>query len=242
MTTTNGRVALITGGGTGIGRATARELGSRGWRVAVSGRREAPLHDAVESLGSGGLALPGDVCDPDAARAMVESTAGTFGRLDLLVNNAAVYGAVPALGDDEESWRRQFDVNLHAPWRLCRLAHPHLKASGSGVVINVLSTLAHRAMPGVSAYASSKAALEMLGRCLALEWAADQIRVNAVSPGVVDTPIHEPGAAESMAAAHPLGRVGQPEEVARAIAFLASDESSWTTGANLDVDGGIRIA
>jgi NAD(P)-dependent dehydrogenase (short-subunit alcohol dehydrogenase family) len=173
---------------------------------------------------------------------MVERTVETFGRLDLLVNNAAIYGASAQIEDDVDDWRRQLEVNLHAPWLLCRLAYPHLRESGSGVVVNVLSTLGHRAMAGLSAYCTSKAALDMLGRCLALEWAPDGIRVNSVSPGVVDTPIHEPGAAASMAEAHPLGRIGQPEEVARAIAFLASTNSAWTTGANLDVDGGIRLA
>ena len=121
------------------------------------------------------------------------------------------------------------------------MAHPHLEAA-RGSIVNILTTVAHRATQGVSAYSSSKAALEMLGRCLALEWAADGVRVNAVSPGVVDTPIHDPGRLEVMAPAHPLGRVGQPEEVARAVVFLASDASGWITGANLDVDGGIRIA
>ncbi|RKZ18507.1 short-chain dehydrogenase [bacterium] len=239
------RVALITGGGTGIGRATAHELAARGYSVVVCGRREELLAAAIENLGQSGLAIAGDLAEPDTARRVVEGTVDHFGRLDLLVNNAALYAGSPVLqcdADGEGSWQHHFELNLHAPWRVCRLAHPHLKASGSGVVINVLSTLAHKAMAGVSAYCASKAALEMLGRCLALEWAEDSIRVNSVSPGVVDTPIHEPGAAQAMAPAHPLGRIGQPGEVARAIVFLASDESGWTTGANLDVDGGIRIA
>lgn len=236
------RVALVTGGGTGIGRATARVLGDQGWSVTVSGRREDKLLEAVAPLGPDGLAVPGDVAVEADARAMVERTVESFGRLDLLVNNAAVYGASALVEDSGENWRRQFEINLHAPWTLCRLAHPHLRESGSGVVVNVLSTLGHRAMAGLSAYCTSKAALDMLGRCLALEWASDGIRVNSVSPGVVDTPIHEPGTAEAMADAHPLGRIGRPEEVARAIAFLASADSAWTTGTNLDVDGGIRLA
>jgi NAD(P)-dependent dehydrogenase (short-subunit alcohol dehydrogenase family) len=236
------RVALVTGGGTGIGRATARELGEQGWSVAVSGRREDKLLEAIAPLAGEGLAVPGDVTVESDARAMVERTVETFGRLDLLVNNAAIYGASAQIEDDVDDWRRQLEVNLHAPWLLCRLAYPHLRDSGSGVVVNVLSTLGHRAMAGLSAYCTSKAALDMLGRCLALEWAPDGIRVNSVSPGVVDTPIHEPGAAASMAEAHPLGRIGRPEEVALAIAFLASTNSAWTTGTNLDVDGGIRLA
>lgn len=236
-----GRVALITGGGSGIGRATARELGSRGWFVAVSGRRNDKLLEAIAPLADHGLAVEGDVAVESDARTMVERTVESFGQLDLLVNNAAVYGPAPQIEDTAEAWRRHFEINLHAPWLLCRLAYPYLRKSGSAVVINVLSTLGHRAMAGLSAYCTSKAALDMLGRCLALEWAADGIRVNSVSPGVIDTPIHEPGVAESMAAAHPLGRVGQPEDVARAIAFLASAESAWTTGTNLDVDGGIRL-
>ena len=236
------RVALITGGGTGIGRATARELGSRGWSVAVSGRRNDKLLEAIAPLAGRGLAVAGDVAVEDDARSMVERTVEAFGQLDLLVNNAAVYAASPQIEDTGEAWRRHFEINLHAPWLLCRLAYPHLRKSESAAVINVLSTLGHRAMAGLSGYCTSKAALDMLGRWLALEWAADGIRVNSVSPGVVDTPIHEPGAAESMAEAHPLGRIGEPEDVARAIVFLASADSAWTTGTNLDVDGGIRLA
>jgi NAD(P)-dependent dehydrogenase (short-subunit alcohol dehydrogenase family) len=235
------RVALVTGGGTGIGRATAHALIEAGWAVTVSGRRPAILEQVVAGFGERGLAVVGDVASEEDCRRMVDETVARFGRLDLLVNNAAIFSVTPLVEEEEASWRHQFDVNLNGPWYLCRLAHPHLKASG-GSVINVLSTLAHKAGVSLSTYACSKAALEMLGRCLALEWAGDGIRVNAVSPGVVDTPLHPPGGAESMAASHPLGRIGQPEEVAAAILFLASDASCWTTGANLDVDGGIRIA
>jgi NAD(P)-dependent dehydrogenase (short-subunit alcohol dehydrogenase family) len=235
------RVALVTGGGTGIGRATAEALVGAGWSVAISGRRVDVLERAVEDLGERGLAIAGDVAREADCRRMVDETVAKFGRLDLLVNNAAVFSATPVVDEDEAAWRHQFDVNLNGPWYLSRLAHPHLKASG-GSVVNVLSTLAHNAGASLATYACSKAALEMLGRCLALEWGADGIRVNAVSPGVVDTPIHPPGGAESMAGAHPLGRIGRPVEVAAAVLFLASDASGWTTGANLDVDGGIRIA
>jgi NAD(P)-dependent dehydrogenase (short-subunit alcohol dehydrogenase family) len=236
------RVALITGGGTGIGLATADALLREGWKVAISGRRADVLEEARSALGADVLAIAGDVANAADCDAMIQKTVERFGRLDLLVNNAAIYSAVPTLEEDEDAWLHQFDINLHGPWRLCRLAHPHLKRSGRGCVINVLSTLAHQAAGSVATYCSSKAALEMLGRCLALEWADDGIRVNAVSPGVVDTPIHGPGGAQGAASMHPLGRIGRPEEIAAAIVFLASDASSWTTGANLDVDGGVRIA
>lgn len=235
------RIALVTGGGTGIGRETAKALAAAGWSVAVSGRRSDVVEAVAAECGDAGLAIPGDVAVAEDCQRMVDETVARFGGLDLLVNNAAVFSAGPTVEETEEAWRWQFDVNLHGPWRLCRMAYPHLESSPDGCVINVLSTLAHKASGSVAAYCSSKAALEMLGRCLALEWAGDGIRVNAVSPGVVDTPIHPPGQAQSMAADHPLGRIGQPEEVAAAVVFLASGASAWTTGANLDVDGGIRI-
>jgi 2-deoxy-D-gluconate 3-dehydrogenase len=234
-------VALVTGGGTGIGLATARLLVAEGWRVTISGRRPDVLESAVEELGEATLAVAGDLTEPAGAERMVSQTVARFGRLDLLVNNAGNYHLSSVEAESEEDWRRAFDVNLHGPWRLCRIARPHLAASDQAAVINVLSTLAHRALAGAAAYCSSKAALDMLTRTLALEWAEDGIRVNSVSPGVVDTPIHEPGSAGPMNEAHPLGRIGRPEEVARAIVFLASPSSEWTTGANLDVDGGIRL-
>jgi len=160
----------------------------------------------------------------------------------VLVNNAAHYVPAPAQDTRLEDWQQHFDTNVTAPFVLCAAARPSLIASGSGVVVNVLSTLASRPVAGTAAYSASKAALLSLTQTLALEWAADGVRVVAVSPGVVDTPVHSRQHLEQLASAHPLGRVGNADEIAQAILFLASPASDWSTGTVLVVDGGISLA
>ncbi len=237
------RVALITGGGTGIGAATARHLAADGVAVVLVGRRSVPLEELteeVESTGGRAVAFVGDLSQEGTAAAAVAAAVERFGRLDHLVNNAAHYAPEDFLSEDEEGLRRHFEVNVFAPAALARAAHPHLRRS-SGVVVNVLSTLAHRPAPGVSSYAASKAALLSLTRSWALEWAAEGIRSVAVAPGVVETPLHRADQLQAMAPLHPLGRVGRPEEIAEVIGFLVSKASAWTTGAVWDVDGGIHL-
>ncbi len=245
MFTLHDRRALITGAGSGIGAATARLFAEHGAQVALVGRTVARLEavrDEIEAQGRRAVVLPADLGEVGAAAAVVERAARQLGGLDILVNNAAVYRAASIAGMGLDDWQEHFDVNLRAPFLLCQAAYPWLKDSGRGVVVNVLSTLATRPVPAVAAYSASKAALLSLTQTMALEWAGDGIRSVAVSPGVVDTPIHGGRDLAEMAAMHPLGRVGTAAEVAAAIAFLASDASAWTTGSVLTVDGGIHLA
>lgn len=212
--------------------------------MVLVGRREAPLREVAESIrAEGGRAesCPGDVVDPDCARRAAECAVDRFGGLDYLVNNAGYYVPAPFVEEEPASFRRHFEVNVEGAAHFARACHPLLAERG-GVVVNVLSTVAHRPAPMVAAYAASKAALLSLTRSWALEWAKDGIRSVAVAPGVVDTPIHDRQRLAEMGPVHPLGRVGRPEEIAAAIEFLLGSESAWTTGAILDVDGGISLA
>jgi len=245
MFTLHDRRILVTGGGSGIGAATARLMAGRGGRVALVGRTASKLEavrDEIEKEGGTALVLPADLFDPQAPAQVVEEAARELGGLDVVVNNAALYRAESVARMSLQDWQMHFDLNLRAPFLLCQAAHPWLKSSGRGVVVNVLSTLAQRPVPGVAAYSASKAALWSLTQTLALEWAGDGIRSVAVSPGVVDTPIHEGRDLTEMAAMHPLGRVGTAQEIAAAILYLACDASAWTTGSVLTVDGGIHLA
>jgi NAD(P)-dependent dehydrogenase (short-subunit alcohol dehydrogenase family) len=244
MTKLHDRVALITGGGTGIGAAIARSFAREGATVCLVGRREAPLRETTESLGgrSGAVGTrSADVADPRQAEQTIEWVLDAHGRLDVLVNNAGVYEPAAALATGLQTWDRHFATNVRAAFWLSRISHPHLRASGNGVVLNVLSTVGDRPVPGVTAYAASKAALRSLTESLALEWANDRIRVVGLALGVVATPLHDARHLAAMAPAHPLGRVGTPEEVADAALFLVSDQARWITGAVLPVDGGIHL-
>lgn len=245
MFTLHDRRALITGGGSGIGAASARLFAEAGAQLALVGRRQEKLEEvAAEITAAGGTAqcIPADLRDPSEPERVVAEAAEKMGGLDLLFNNAALYRPSSVAGISSEEWQEHLDLNLTAPLFLCRAAYPWLKRSEAAVVINCLSTLAQRPMPGVAAYSASKAALLSVTQTLALEWAPDGIRVVAVSPGVVDTPIHGGTDLSPMAAMHPLGRVGRPEEIAAAALYLASQASAWTTGSILTVDGGIHLA
>ena len=244
-----GRFALITGATSGIGRATVLRFAEAGARVAAVGRNEDALRAVVEEIRAAGgdaLAVRADVTVESEVVRAVDETMGKFGALDVLVNAAGHLSNGTIENTTLEAWDAMMQVNLRSVFHLMQLATPHLERR-RGNIVNVSSVTGLRAFPGVLAYCVSKAGVDQLTRCAALELAAKAVRVNAVNPGVVVTEIHRRGgmSEEDYAAflerskqTHPIGRVGMASEVAELILFLASDRGSWITGATYSIDGG----
>jgi 3-oxoacyl-[acyl-carrier protein] reductase len=242
-----GRVALVTGAGTGIGRAVALALGSAGATVGVhyhSSRRGAEeTLIALTERGAKGFLLPADLAREEEAKGVVDQLVAATGRLDILVNNAGSPIRRARIEDcPTELWRQVFDVNVNAAFYVTRQAIPHLRTSGHGSIVNNLTlSIQTGGAGGAGPYAAAKGALQVLTRTLAREL-APQVRVNAIMPGVVETPHHEafstPERMQQYRQETPLARNGTAAEVADAVLFLASDAARFVTGALLDINGG----
>jgi NAD(P)-dependent dehydrogenase (short-subunit alcohol dehydrogenase family) len=249
MSLTN-RVAIVTGASSGIGQATALRLAAAGAHVVAVGRSRAALDEVVARMGgSPHAACDADVTSDDAPARIVAAAVETGGGVDVLVNAAGIIATASTDGTSDELWDQLMHINARAPFRLMREAFPHLKAR-KGCVVNVSSVNGMRSFAGVSAYCASKAAIDHLTRCAALDWAPHGIRVNAVNPGVTVTNLHRRGGMDEARYAeflerakttHPLGRPGRPDEVADLIVFLASDQASWMTGETIPIDGGRHL-
>lgn len=243
------RVALVTGASRGIGAATARRLGADGFAVVLAARSTDDLDGvAADITGAGGdaLAVRCDAAVIDDLDALLAAAVDRHGRIDVLVNNA---GVLPTATRSErvpvDVWRNAFDVNVTAPWYLAGRCKGVMTTAGGGVVVNVSSTAALYPSVGFVAYNATKAAVSMLTRTLALEWAAEGVRVVGIAPGKIDTGMIEPILAFSDRrgiALNPLGRVGHPDEVADLIAYLVSDRGSFITGSIITIDGGEVLA
>jgi NAD(P)-dependent dehydrogenase (short-subunit alcohol dehydrogenase family) len=245
----NDKVAVVTGASSGIGRATALLFSSNGWNVVAFGRNENELHalrdQARDADGSIRVHL-GDITETTHVDRLVSETVDSFGRLDCLVNAAGIIKSGNIEDTTLDDWDKMMNINVRSAFYLTQKCVPHL-AQTKGNVVNVSSVTGTRAFPNVLAYCVSKAATDQMTRCTALELAPKGIRVNAVNPGVVVTNLHKRGGMsdeayekflENAKNTHPIGRPGQPEEVADLIYFLASDKASWITGATYEIDGG----
>ncbi len=241
-----GRIALVTGGGTGIGRAIAIACAREGARVVVSGRRSEPLQDVVAEIRKfGGTATfsRGDVSKADRVEMMVQGAIFNFGGLDILVNAAGCFVEGSIADTDEKRWDRVFGANLKGAYLVSRHAVPALRARGGGSIVNIASVFGLVGMQGGAAYCASKGGLIQLTRAMAIDHAADRIRVNAICPGPIDSPIMrdekgEPTRLAAASAVWPLKGRGTPEDVARLALFLVTDEARWMTGTILGCDGG----
>ena len=237
------RVALITGGGSGIGRAIALAFAREGAKVVISGRRKNRLETVAHEIGANCLPVQADAGDAQDITRLVKVAAEHFGGLHVLVNNAALLFAGTAESQTEEEWDQIFNVNVRGLWLLSRAALPHIRAAGGGSIVNIASILSLVGARNRAAYSASKGAVLALTRAMALDHAAEKVRVNCICPGIVDTELvarftPDENARRMREALHPLGRFGQPEDVAHLALFLASDESAWVTGSAFPMDGG----
>lgn len=242
-----GRVAIVTGGTTGIGEATVRQLVAEGARVAIAARRPELGIALVEELGQDRAFFQKcDVAVQADVESLIAATVKTFGGLDILINNAGV-GCLAYTPDlDPAVWHQTIAVNLHSIFYACKAAIPHMKRRGGGSIVNVASVSGLYADYGFTAYNASKGAAINYTKCLAIDHAQDNIRANVICPGLVDTPmsdiINQLKLHDLWVETIPMQRAGRPEEIARIIAFVASDEASFMTGSSIVVDGGLSAA
>jgi NAD(P)-dependent dehydrogenase (short-subunit alcohol dehydrogenase family) len=241
------KIAVVTGAGSGIGRACAVALAREGAKIALVGRRKERLEETAREIGDSALVLVADVSAQDEIARVVEQTVAHFGGLNVLLNNAGVLHIGTAEQITEEQWDQTFDVNVRGLWLLSRAVLPAMRKAGGGSIINMASVLGINGARNRASYAPSKGAVVLLTKCMAIDHGHEHIRVNAICPSFVETDLTAAVISRSpnpnsvraeRIAVHPIGRLGQPGDVAGLAVYLASDESSWVTGSVFAVDGG----
>ena len=243
----SGKIALVTGASRGIGFAIAKILSKNGATVIMTGKNRTKLTESATKIPNG-FAIPGDIRKKNDVKKIMKKIIMKYGKLDILINNAGIFPKIKQLHKiDEDEWTEILDVNLTGQFRFTKEAIPFLQKT-SGSIVNISSDAGLKAYQGFNAdaYSASKAALILLTKCWALEYAKNKIRVNCICPGVVDTDMTKPFLKtqrdkEFMDNEHPIGRIGKPEEIAKAVLYFVSNDASWTTGAILTVDGGESI-
>lgn len=244
------KVSLITGGSLGLGKSAAFLFAQEGSKVIITGRTEKTLKEAVDVASSQGLEidyLVSDVSKEEDCKEAVDYTINKYGQIDVLFNNAGVLFTGATHQTDLDEWEKSFDINVKGTFMMSKYTIPHMLEKGKGCIVNNSSILGLKAVPGVAAYNSTKGAVTQLTRSMALEYADKGIRVNAICPGTIETPMVE-GLLEGMPdrkaaedlfkSFHPMGRFGKPEEIANAVLFLCDDSIEFMTGTMLSVDGG----
>lgn len=239
------RCAVITGASSGMGAACAREFAKAGYKVVVAGRNAARSNQVAEEIGAD-APMVGDIADISFCRSLIDTAMSRYGRIDALINAAGIIARSGAAETTDEQWKRVLDVNLGGVFYTCRAALPIMKRQGSGAIVNFGSIWGEVASAGVAAYCASKGAVHNLTRAMALEHAKDGIRINAICPGEVNTPMlqserKEPVTAQlldTIAQTVPMGRLSDPAEIARVVLFMASDAASYMTGSMITVDAG----
>ena len=248
-----GRVAIVTGAGTGIGRACALAMAREGARLALVGRRHENLQQLAREIGDSAqfITVAADVSKKAEIENLIARTVAELGLINVLLNNAGVLHVGDVEQITEEQWDETFNVNVRGLWLLSRAVLPHMRKAGGGAIVNVASVLGINGARNRASYAPSKGAVVLLTKCMAIDHGHENIRVNAICPSFVETDLTaavlstapDPQAVRrERITLHPLGRLGQPEDIASLAVYLASDESSWVTGSVFPVDGGYLAA
>lgn len=251
MNRLEGKVAIVTGGNAGIGEAVAKRFAEEGAAVVITGRRQVELDRVMSGIRHNkgkGLSVAGSVTDERHVREVVQQALDSFGRIDLLVNNAGIGDFGKRIHEtDDASWATVMEVNLTGVFRITRAVVHQMLKQGRGAIVNISSVASLVGIPRAPAYAASKGGLDAFTRALAVEYATDGIRCNVVNPGLIDTPMAAPLMAnpemlQPILSHYALRRPGTPEEVANMVLYLASDEAGWVTGGTFTIDGGMTIS